>query len=277
MLESKIVVFDLDETLGHFTQLCIIWDSINTFLKNEKSNTQLMQDDFNKLLNEFPEYIRPNIESILQYLINKKSNKKCKHVMIYTNNKRHKNWVYIIKKYFENKMKSDIFDQIICAFKINGKNVEFCRSTHNKTHKDLINCSKIPNNTQICFIDDTYFSEMHHDNVYYIKVKPYIYCLSIDTIINRIKKTSILEKYIKGTNISKCIDYIKEQLIKNSCHNKTKSMTEYDIDKIISKQIMNHIESFFNNQGIYPCIKFDNMNKTKKNKIYKNKTQRLKD
>ena len=41
-----------------------------------------------------------------------------------------------------NKIKNDLFDQIIRAFKINGKHVEWCRSSHNKSHIDFINCSK---------------------------------------------------------------------------------------------------------------------------------------
>jgi len=282
MSESKIVVFDLDETLGYFTQLCIIWEALNSYLQTINSTIELKQDYFNKLLDIFPEFIRPNIEIILRYLIEKKTSNKCKNVMIYTNNKRQKNWVYMIKKYFENKIKNDLFDQIIRAFKINGKQVELCRSSHNKSHIDFINCSKIPNNTQICFIDDTYFPDMHNINVYYIKVKPYIYCLNIETILCRLKKSLLLENLVGSRNIISCANFIKEQLNMSRCHNRIKSMKEFEIDKIISKQILNHIENFFNNQKNYPCVDFSNTNKTKKNNknktknIINNKTKRLK-
>jgi len=262
---SKIVVFDLDETLGYFTQLCLIWESLCSFLKEKDAITEMNQELFNKLLDLFPEYIRPNIDLILEYLKDKKMANKCKNVMIYTNNQRQKNWVFLIKKYFEMKLQYELFDQIICAFKVNGKQVELCRSTHNKTHKDFIKCSKIPANTQICFIDDTYFPEMHSEEVYYIKIKPYTYSLNVETIINRLKKSDLIDK-------NEYINNIKSKLLESN--SKIKSMREYDIDKIITKEIMNHIEIFFNSQQKYPSAHFNNIHKTKKRKVYKNKTRK---
>ena len=268
---SKIVVFDLDETLGYFNQLCLIWEFLLESAKEKYDSVEINQESFNKLTDLFPEYIRPNIESILDYLKDKKITNKCKNVMIYTNNQRKRNWVFLIKKYFEMKLKYNLFDQIICAFKINGKLVEFCRSTHNKTHKDFIKCSKIPQNTQICFIDDTYFPEMHSEEVYYIKIKPYIYCLSIETIINRLKKSELIDKLF-GSTKNDCLNSLKSKLVESNY--KTKSMKEYDIDKIITKEIMNHIEIFFNTYQKYPLTHFNTINKTKKRKVYKNKTRK---
>ena len=270
---NKIVVFDLDETLGYFTQLCLIWESICCCVKDKNITIEMQQEIFNKLLDLFPEYIRPKIESILEYLKIKKASKKCKSVMIYTNNQRQKSWVNLIKTYFEKKVNFDLFDQIICAFKINGKQVELCRSTHNKTHNDFIKCSKIPRNTQICFIDDTYFPEMHSDEVYYIKIKPYIYNLNSDTILERIIKSGMIDKLF---HIEKdyCIEFLKCKLNETYTTLKTKSMKEYNIDKIITKEIMNHIEIFFNSQQKYPHATFNNIHKTKKRKSYKNKTRK---
>jgi hypothetical protein len=267
---SKIVVFDLDETLGYFTQLCIIWESLKYYI--EDNNIPLDQDTFNKLLDLFPEYIRPNIENILDYLKEKKILKKCKNVMIYTNNQRQKEWVFLLKKYFESKLKYDLFDQIICAFKINGKHVELCRTTHNKTHNDFIKCSKIPQNTQICFIDDTYYPEMHSEEVYYIKIKPYTYCLNAETIANRVKKSDLIDN-LHGLDKTEFISFLKDKLTENN-NLKSKSMKEYDIDKIITKEIMNHIELFFNSKQKYPVTHFNSIHKTKKRKVYKNKTKK---
>ena len=65
----KIVVFDLDETLGYFVELGIFWDCLDYFLKEEtinEINTIISkQDYFNEILDLFPEFIRPNIVSIL--------------------------------------------------------------------------------------------------------------------------------------------------------------------------------------------------------------------
>ena len=270
---NKIVVFDLDETLGYFTQLCLIWESLCCCAKDRNISVEFDESVFNKLLDLFPEYIRPNIESILEYLKTKKTAKNCKNVMIYTNNQRQKFWVNLIKTYFEKKINYELFDQIICAFKINGKQVELCRSTHNKTHKDFIKCSKVPKNTQICFIDDTYFPEMHSDEVYYIKIKPYTYHLSIETIVDRIIKSGLVDKLFHQEK-DFCIDFLKDKLNEYHSTIKIKSMKEYNIDKIITKEIMNHIEIFFNSQQKYPNAHFNNIHKTKKRKLYKNKTKK---
>lgn len=267
------MVFDLDETLGYFTQLCLIWESMCCCAKDRNISVEFDESIFNKLLDLFPEYIRPNIESILEYLKTKKASKKCKNIMIYTNNQRQKFWVNLIKTYFEKKINYELFDQIICAFKINGKQVELCRSTHNKTHKDFIKCSKVPKNTQICFIDDTYFPEMHSDEVYYIKIKPYTYHLSIETIVDRIIKSGLIDKLFHQEK-DFCINFLKDKLIESHSTIKIKSMKEYNIDKIITKEIMNHIEIFFNSQQKYPNAHFNNIHKTKKRKLYKNKTKK---
>jgi len=49
----KIVVFDLDETLGYFTELGIFWDCLKNYLKIENNET-LTQIDFNDMLDLFP-------------------------------------------------------------------------------------------------------------------------------------------------------------------------------------------------------------------------------
>ena len=70
----KIVVFDLDETLGYFTQFGIFWDSLKNYIEN-KNKKNLTQNDFNDILDLYPEYLRPNIINILIYLKKKKTNK----------------------------------------------------------------------------------------------------------------------------------------------------------------------------------------------------------
>jgi len=148
----KIVVFDLDETLGYFTEFGIFCDCLNYYFKNDKYS----DIHFNELLDLFPEFIRPKIFSILKYLKLKKEENKCYKVMIYTNNQGHKNWALNIKKYFDTKIDYKLFDQIIAAFKVRGKPVELGRTSHDKTIDDFINCTKLPTDIEICFIDDVY-------------------------------------------------------------------------------------------------------------------------
>jgi hypothetical protein len=279
MFESKIVVFDLDETLGYFTQLFIIWESINTYLKNNCIDriTLLSQSHFNELCNIFPEYIRPNIENVLYYLLEKKDSRECKQIMIYTNNKRDKEWVFFIKKYFEMKIRRPIFDQIIRAFKINGQPIEILRSSHHKTHDDFIKCAKIPADTQICFIDNTYYPNMHTDEVYYIKIKSYKYSLSIDTIIRRLSQINFLDDILK-IHKTACIKYINSIFINNTKRiHFPKSLKEYEVDKIVTKEILNQLDIFFYKGVVLNIPKNHHKTRTKKtsnNKTSNNKTKK---
>ena len=253
----KIVVFDLDGTLGYFTEFGIFWDSLIAYVKNN-NNIIITQDTFNATLDLFPEVVRPNIINILGYLRNKKETKCCTKMMIYTNNNGPKEWVQKIIKYFENKLDCELFDQLIYAFKINGKQIELGRTTHSKNHDDLVRCSKIPANTEICFMDDIYFPEMDKSNVYYINIQPYYHDLGFEEMIDRFKKSKHGIKIINGD-----IDF--EQKIMsymNKYHYKyiDKDPEEYDIDKIIGKHVLMHLNIFFNNHQ---------KNKTQKNKKHR--------
>ena len=62
---NKIVVFDLDETLGCFVELGMFWDALEHIYEKN-----LTQDDFFKVMNTFPEFIRPNIFKILNFCFN---------------------------------------------------------------------------------------------------------------------------------------------------------------------------------------------------------------
>ena len=122
--------------------------------------------------------------------------------MIYTNNSGPRSWSNHIVNYFENKINYKLIDQIIAAFKINGKRVEICRTTQNKTHNDLIRCTRIPLDAEICFMDDSFYPEMAHDNIYYINIKPYYHDLTFDEMLARFKLSGICKDllYNKDNN-----------------------------------------------------------------------------
>jgi len=56
--------------------------------------------------------------------------------MIYTNNNGPKSWVESITSYFNYKLNTTVFDNIVAAFKVNGKTVEWSRTTNDKTVDD---------------------------------------------------------------------------------------------------------------------------------------------
>jgi len=259
----KIVVFDLDETLGYFTQYGIFWESLVNYIEI-KNKSQLNQRDFDDILDLFPEVLRPNIINILNYLKKKKKTNCCHKMMIYTNNSGPNEWAQHIIKYFEGKINYKLVDQIIAAFKINGKRVEICRTTQNKTHKDLIKCTKISANAEICFMDDSYYPEMENDNIYYINIKPYYHDIKFEDMIDRFKKSNIGKKIIEYDEnfhnlMIEQINLFKYMVIE-------KNEKAYDVDKVLGKYIVSHLQTFFNRSA---------KNKTIKNRgNIKNKTQK---
>jgi len=263
----KIVVFDLDETMGYFIQFGIFWNCLGQYIIENKIGYILDQPDFNMTLDLYPEFLRPHIIDILKYLKKKKENKRCQKMMIYTNNQAPKSWCQYIITYLESKLDCKLIDHVINAFKINGEVVELCRTTHTKTYSDFIKCTQLPKHCKICFVDDIYHQEMTNKNVYYINIKPYIYDLEFSEILNRFWNAGIREKiltndfekdfYQKMTNYFKYINFNVIQ----------KSTDEYDIDKILSKQILVHLQKFFKRS---PLTHTRNHKKIKTNETLKN-------
>lgn len=261
----KIVVFDLDETLGYFTQYGIFWDSLANYLKI-KNKGALTQTDFDDILDLFPEVLRPNIINILNYLKSRKKSNCCNKMMIYTNNTGPREWARHIISYFEGKIHFKLVDQIIAAFKVNGKRVEICRTSQSKTHKDLIKCTKIPVDAEICFMDDNFYPEMEHDNIYYINVKPYYHDLKFDYMIEKFKMSDVGKRLIDGDSdfdnlMNEHIKLFKYLVVE-------KDEKEYEVDKVIGKHIISHLHTFFSRSLKNITVKNRG---NKKNKTFKNK------
>ena len=222
----------------------------------------------------YPEFSRPNIMNILKYLLQKKKEEKCQAVMIYTNNTGERKWAEHIKGYFEHKLNSKIFEQIIAAFKINGKVVEINRTTHEKCVDDFFRCTRLPSDIEICFIDDIFHPKMSNDNVYYIHVKEYKHMLPSNEMLNRFLNSPL-------SNDIKNKDEFKQLTMFNLKYNVTeKNKHEQDIDIIVSKRMLEHIKEFFDKDEPMLKIKLHNKNQKsfKKNKNTKpnnNKTLKI--
>ena len=239
---SKVVVFDLDETLGSFSDLYLLWTGTKHIYPEF--------NDFIKLLDLYPEFLRHNILLILQYLYTKKLENKCDKIYIYTNNQcLSREWVSLIMKYFNDKISSSgsilLFDQVISAFKIGNTSIELGRTSHEKIFTDLICCTMLPKNTEVCFIDDTEFIQMKQDKVYYICPKSYVHPLNVTEIVERLIESNIL---LSTHSVGKLITsstywYNWFSLHKRPVHNNTSLGFEQDI--LISKKIMCSIREFF--------------------------------
>tara|TARA_Y100000590_G_C15442442_1_gene909398 strand:+ start:141 stop:884 length:744 start_codon:yes stop_codon:yes gene_type:complete len=246
-MRNIYVIFDLDETLGHFVQLGIINDMIEQYY-----NQKLSQEAFNKLCDVFIDYFRPGIFLVLRYLKRKKIKNNRIKVVIYTNNNGPKSWAKKLYKYIHYKLNYKLFDQAIGAYKIYNKLIEKNRTTHNKTITDFKSCTKANNNSTFCFIDDQYHPYMENKEVYYIHVAPYVNILNNQLIKEKLYRLRLPEVLINKilTNMNKynfqygIIDKVKE--------------------KNITKQILLHVQEFLR-QSI----------KTRKNKVIFNKTRKL--
>ena len=199
----KAIVFDIDETIGSFTQLYIIWKIINKYFQKYNVyssfiNTQIL---FNLILDNFSLYLRPNILSIFEYILNEKKNNHIDKVIIYTNNQISKEWVHFIAKYIEDKLNNKIFDKIVYAYKIKNHFVEHNRTSNKKIYKDLIKICNLKN-YKICFIDDLVHPKMIHPNIFYIHIAPYSYFYSLPTILEIIHKIIKLPKQHFNTFIN---------------------------------------------------------------------------
>ena len=110
---TKAIVFDLDETIGQFSNLQQLNNAFEVILRRP-----MKQEEFNELLDLYPEFLRPGILTIMEFLAYKKKANAFHKMYLYTNNQCGREWVNKIINYIETKIQSQLFDDIICAFKI---------------------------------------------------------------------------------------------------------------------------------------------------------------
>jgi mitochondrial fission protein ELM1 len=170
-MREKIIVFDLDNTIGYFKQLISISHIV-------KESTKENIDYINYLLNLFPEFFRPNIFDLFEFLIIKRKEKKIKRIILYTNNN---NDLFINKviEFIHSKLYENLFDIIITP-------THERRTKKYKDYNDLLECSSINKDTSICFIDDKKHINMINEKVFYIQCESYNETLKTNDIYKRI-------------------------------------------------------------------------------------------
>ncbi len=222
----KVIVLDLDHTIGHFFIVSLIWN----FMIKVKCN--LNQVDFNIICSIFPNVIRYNILSLFSYLsIRQRLNNHIK-ILIYTHNKNGIKWIKMITNYIEYKLNCKLFCNII-------------ENTSIKSYNDFILKSGVPKTAKILFIDDSYHSNMEHDKVIYLNIKKYSYFEKNNVIINNFITSDYFNKKIPSNVKEKVIDLFKNYLIHNNVE-KIKSLDEKKIDKIVLKMILGYVQKFLN-------------------------------
>lgn len=241
----KVFVFDLDETIGHFSEIYILFQFIEilekqkncTFFQNEK-------ECLFYLLDLFPQVFRYGIDVIFTYLRKKQLNS-LTSVYIYTNNTCVPiTWTTYLSEYIEEKWNiAGLFTNIVRAFKINGKILENKRTTGEKTYYEFLHCVQLPKKTELCFIDNTEYTEMKHRYVYYLQPKPFYIDLSRFTIIN-IFFDNFQKKCDNTIDLRDEINnYYKEK--NYTITDVSKSNENKTIDINISKKILQCIQKFY--------------------------------
>lgn len=233
----KVVVFDLDDTIGHFVQL----SGLDWFLTKLYGKV-VTREHFNEILDLYPKIFRPRIFKIMEFLKNEKKRRKDVKVMIYTNNTGCKIWVHRIKSYIEKKINYKLFDRVICGWKYDGRIIEPNRTGWDKKYKDLLRCGNLTKKDEILFLDDQYHPDMFHPKVTYLQLKPYFYnypnkhmLMTYKSIVNLSKKQEFLFNKkiqvigkricVKSVNLKvfKKIGYKIEKDVKDFLHIKKKT------------------------------------------------------
>lgn len=283
-MKPKVVAFDVDETIGNFSQFSIFGHVLEEYF----NKPDIMYRYFNDLVDLYPEIIRPSMVRILDYIRKKKNTGVCSKVMIYTNNTGPDKWVGHIRKYFENKLRTSasdsndglaiippLFDHTIGGFKPNSE-APFTssfpqRTTNQKTVNDFIRCGRLPADIEICFLDDIQHPKMVDERVYYIKLQAYHSYIPFDMFVIRFLNSALYRDVFDKFQISSITPGLssaaKKKIISIEMYNlfvKYANLSEYDakanqrklnpreIDEIISKYILYHLQQFFREGPPHP-------------------------
>jgi hypothetical protein len=209
---KKCIIFDLDETIGYFTQIYI------TILRFESLySIKLDYKDYHNLFNEYENIFRPGIFILLAYLNALKKKYPIK-IILYTNTTMCDSFINDIIRYINKKIHSEenIFDNIITLS-------SSCRKYLTKQFTDLHKCINYLTNGYVFLIIDNE-KQIMLDKLYskLIIVTSYRYLYLISNIWNTIhkqlnikKKYNILDsKIIDGDNNIEIYDKCKNDILK---------------------------------------------------------------
>jgi hypothetical protein len=280
-MAAKVVAFDVDETLGNFSQFSYFGHTLGQYF----NKPDIMYRYFNDLVDLYPEIIRPNMVRILDYIRKKKNAGVCSKVMIYTNNMGPDKWVAHIRRYFEDKLRAmkqsgaggglaivpPLFDHTIGGFKPQNERTASGsasaypeRTTSHKTVNEFIRCGRLPSDIEICFLDDVEHPKMVDERVYYIKLQAYHSYIPFEMFVVRFLNSALYRDVFSHFQVPSIIpgtsSAAKSQILSIEMNNllvKIAEAAEYDvkanqrkvnpreIDEIISKYILYHLQQFF--------------------------------
>jgi hypothetical protein len=251
----RIAVFDMDETLGSFSDLSEFIYTLARILKSIHSNPdKVIRDNFNAIVDLYPEVLRPKIMDTMQFLVKMKRVHKCDHVMIYTNNTGPREWTDSIKNYFNYKSGVSLFDRVIGAFKRpNGETVEVRRTSHDKTYNDLVRCTNLEGKIEVFFVDDRAHPGMHTSNVYVIEVKPYERRIDQSVFIKRFMSSPLYHSL--GIATSQTAAFKLNRILEKKAQLSLSAEytdDEREVDALVGETILEKVKWFFDSERRSP-------------------------
>lgn len=243
---KKTIVFDLDETIGSFHEVYNLFTLLKKIEKDEEVNIINKEKELLfELLTMNPEFFRYGMDIIFKYLHEKMKNNNNFLVYIYTNNTCLPiKWTSWIIQHIEEKWHTKkLFHNIVRAFKIRGRIIEGNRTSLDKKYDDFVKCVQISENSQLCFIDNIEHEKMKHDNVYYIRLKPYYHYLNKELILERFINS--LYGKLFTNKIVNAEKKIKKLYLSENDKIYSRSEEDFENDVRVSKQLLEHIQYFF--------------------------------
>ncbi len=226
----KIVAFDMDETLGYFTQIGVFWDILKEL--NHKSKIKFENDEFiefAKMMDIFADDIlRPKLKDTFEIVqsAKQKYGDHIKSVLIYTNNNGPLEWVEYITKYLNQKF-GTVVDQIVASkeneeSKLAGGLIQEhnLRQSEDKSVDDLLRVCGIDlenkDEVYICFVDDLEHPKMKRNTVFYICIEQYVKILTPEYIVSKYfstEKNPLSEKQMDRLDFSDEVTYSNEKCV----------------------------------------------------------------
>ena len=254
----KVIVFDLDDTIGHFEEISIFLHGLQLII----GRSRIPDKYIFKLLDIWPKFFRAGIMEIFEIIKAEKKNNKCVKAVIYTNNMGPRSWTLLIKRYIEKKLRYKLFDKVITAYR--PRELTNHRTTHSKTYSDLIKSTGYGKDAKFLFLDDQSHPLMMHSKIKYIHVYPYNYGVPFHQMIHDFVNSKY-GKIIPHSERENFKQYMYQYLTAGTGYN-SYTVKRTKINKRDIRQFQTIRKELF---------KFLNINKTRSNrKIRRRKTRR---
>ncbi|MAP62064.1 MAG: hypothetical protein CMF82_03840 [Candidatus Marinimicrobia bacterium] len=213
---NKCIVFDLDETLGYFSQVYQVSKKFE-----ELHNLKISKKAILLLYKTFYNIFRPGIFTVLGYVKYLKDKYNIK-VVLYTNSTMDIRWINAFVEYTETLIDLQ-FDTII---NLNSG----CRTSVKKTLVDLYSCTGyLKSISKILVIDNNEHKLLKNDNVIFVLLKSFYY------IYENVYLWQVLHKMYKYEII---------RPIQKNIVNKEYNKKLYDVSNEESLRVMDKIKQF---------------------------------